>query len=1139
MYVQLNEELKKILKNEKIVYVFGSGISSALANTPLNWVTWIKTGIDFILDEQLAEELKDELENNESTELLISIVGKVINETKKDRTYTDWMQATIEGLKVENTSLAEILSLTKITRDIITTTNYDELLEVAIGLNSISYEEPDKAFYMLDKGKANYVLHLHGLYSSEKDIDNIIATNDQYNSIYNDEAAQFIQQLLGTRTLVFIGAGQTTEDINISRFIKFADEKLKIDKPYVYIKRSAEREPKLPENFIVVDYGDNYEDLPVFLNKMINYRISEFLRKTPIIGRTVLDKDKSDGYGLGEYHFAQETIPFSGRIKELSKLKIFAETDKQILWWTITGQGGSGKSRLAYEFIKKIDNDYYSFFLNFAISDEELNSFLPFTDTFIVIDYVKGNEKQISKIIKKLIYKYKQSPYKLRILMLERSNQTGTGSWYGNLLENMEVYDRVEFEKYEYLKDKVFNKHNFLYLVDLEESAVEELIGNVCKQRALPEDKGRNTKLRQSYFNKFEQLRYRPLFIQIYVESWIDNGGREVLYDGYESLLEASIKKEQERWLAITNNNILATEALISIIIRASIVDGFKIENIPEDYKEKWDIVKENFSLGTLPGVQRKEKITTNIADSISSIEHVENYINPQYPDIIKEYMFLYYIDEGEMEKVCKELWENSPSQFGSFLERCAMDFPDNKTLEKIIKDASLNLENSYGLKARLALLQQETIRTIDEGTRVLQIVTEEYEFWKSIDWNKSLSKASKEAILTGLYLSSVKLRGWQKLDESVQATHILISYAEDESISEYAYNLAVNRMTTLTDERGYKYSEKIFDKVKIEAKEDKPWKKLIKLRLLRNHAVNLRGLGKKNEAKEMLEEIENYADWKDLEQLEIYTNTIYSLAKLEYEDLTSRELLTYSHELNDLMVYIFQNGSKYQVNDRIHYYYLYTKFLSVDRLSLVSGLTSEEYIKEYILDTIKLLINEIERNEMINEFSGIAVGTWGLKVAYDDKITDEEAERYIKKAFDYCDEYVDNDFLCEKTIVLVSAAYLEQYRKLPSTGIMDKCYSLLLRFPANNGVITEFFNLIKQAKIPFHEYKGRYLKNKAVVAGLISNRRNDILYPDDIELDVSTTYVRANPKIGANETCPCDSGKKFKKCCRGNGRYD
>lgn len=31
-----------------------------------------------------------------------------------------------------------------------------------------------------------------------------------------------------------------------------------------------------------------------------------------------------------------------------------------------------------------------------------------------------------------------------------------------------------------------------------------------------------------------------------------------------------------------------------------------------------------------------------------------------------------------------------------------------------------------------------------------------------------------------------------------------------------------------------------------------------------------------------------------------------------------------------------------------------------------------------------------------------------------------------------------------------------------------------------------------------------------------------------------STTYIRATPKVGRNDPCPCGSGKKYKKCCLG-----
>ena len=36
-----------------------------------------------------------------------------------------------------------------------------------------------------------------------------------------------------------------------------------------------------------------------------------------------------------------------------------------------------------------------------------------------------------------------------------------------------------------------------------------------------------------------------------------------------------------------------------------------------------------------------------------------------------------------------------------------------------------------------------------------------------------------------------------------------------------------------------------------------------------------------------------------------------------------------------------------------------------------------------------------------------------------------------------------------------------------------------------------------------------------------------------------ATPVKRISAKIGRNDKCPCGSGKKFKKCCLGNGTYD
>lgn len=43
-----------------------------------------------------------------------------------------------------------------------------------------------------------------------------------------------------------------------------------------------------------------------------------------------------------------------------------------------------------------------------------------------------------------------------------------------------------------------------------------------------------------------------------------------------------------------------------------------------------------------------------------------------------------------------------------------------------------------------------------------------------------------------------------------------------------------------------------------------------------------------------------------------------------------------------------------------------------------------------------------------------------------------------------------------------------------------------------------------------------------------------DALEDEDLDEDdhYPETYVRPEPKVGRNESCPCGSGKKFKKCC-------
>lgn len=233
--IQLYPDLIKALEKNEIVYLFGAGFSTALSGRKYTWWDWIVDGIGRIKDHATADMLNESLMSDNSTDNMVSVVGKVIKILKEEGSYKTWMHEAFESTVVVNEKLKNTLMKILLMQDVFATTNYDHLLENATGLMAVSYEEPNVAFQMLKQGKSNNVLHIHGIYDSEKEIDNIVADKEQYDAVMNNQGAQFIQGILGTRTLIFVGCGKTTEDANISRFIQFANSHLKMNQEYYFL----------------------------------------------------------------------------------------------------------------------------------------------------------------------------------------------------------------------------------------------------------------------------------------------------------------------------------------------------------------------------------------------------------------------------------------------------------------------------------------------------------------------------------------------------------------------------------------------------------------------------------------------------------------------------------------------------------------------------------------------------------------------------------------------------------------------------------------------------------------------------------------------------------------------------------------
>jgi len=270
--------------NDELVFMFGTGISSALTGERYSWYKWIADGISNLEDSKIASQLKSELDADSSADNLISVVGKVIQSAKDDGSYSEWMHQSFETADIKNTALAETLQKLTINNDVFATTNYDLLLERAAGLKSLSYEQPNEAFEMLKSGQSDSVLHIHGIYDSVHGIDNIVADQDQYDAVLNDKGAQFIQNILGTRTLIFVGCGKTTENVNIRQFVEFARKHLKMDRTYYFLYNATSPVEGLPDNIHLIPYGDAYSDLPEFLEDLAVERIQHRITENCLIG---------------------------------------------------------------------------------------------------------------------------------------------------------------------------------------------------------------------------------------------------------------------------------------------------------------------------------------------------------------------------------------------------------------------------------------------------------------------------------------------------------------------------------------------------------------------------------------------------------------------------------------------------------------------------------------------------------------------------------------------------------------------------------------------------------------------------------------------------------------------------------------
>lgn len=282
-YAYLKSELKQALNDKKCVVIVGTGVTMGATNRlpTSSWQGLLKSGAErcAALEPSLQTKWRlrqiDDIDSND----LDNMLGAATQITQKfgrdSGQYSRWLADTVGQFKVQPghddvlNALAE-LHAQKHCR--IATTNYDSLLERALGADAINWRQHDQSLAFLN-GDYSAIWHIHGHW---RDAKSVILDIRDYEKIVNDATLQnALRSMVTTHSLLFVGCGAGLEDPNFGALLNWAGEALKAS-PRQHFRLCLEGElatlstahPK-EQNIKLIPYGDKHSDLALFLQSLL------------------------------------------------------------------------------------------------------------------------------------------------------------------------------------------------------------------------------------------------------------------------------------------------------------------------------------------------------------------------------------------------------------------------------------------------------------------------------------------------------------------------------------------------------------------------------------------------------------------------------------------------------------------------------------------------------------------------------------------------------------------------------------------------------------------------------------------------------------------------------------------------------
>lgn len=430
---------------------------------------------------------------------------------------------------------------------------------------------------------------------------------------------------------------------------------------------------------------------------------------------------------LHRFWYRADLFSFEGREKELEQLQEFCETDTKISWFAITGRGGLGKSRLAYEFVKQADANWKMLFLDWSdFSNYGCSEFEHYhydKNLLVVIDYVSKDADSIGQWLRNVCNQGNRN-FKLRILFLQREGITKNNMgelnypvWYDQLLIGAEKNKIVRH---------LLHKNTFLALPKLSPDNLKRIIVNYIEtnKKTSPTDDELDQLIES--LQEIDANFQRPIYALFLADAWLENS-KKVLDWKAKNLQEWLNYHEIRKIEVAFKGKKKDQEALKYILALATALEKVDVTSLTA--KPLVD------SVNRLKKYSDTKEIS--LAGLIRSFDlHAESedegiILHGIVPDIMGEYYCLTYLkrlsesnDSARLNAFIQTAWEEAHSnEFKSFLIRCINDFHQHKMtkwLLSYVPKGETSVEH-YSTVLRYLSLRQD----IDGSERTLEMLKE------------------------------------------------------------------------------------------------------------------------------------------------------------------------------------------------------------------------------------------------------------------------------------------------------------------------------------------------------------------------------------------------------------------------------